>query len=87
MRIGVNPAHGVWSFEELERSWHAAESSGFEVLACFEPDGVAKAGRGVGCTHAGCDGRANGTDHTCGPRPERVPTSSVLSGSATCSGP
>jgi alkanesulfonate monooxygenase SsuD/methylene tetrahydromethanopterin reductase-like flavin-dependent oxidoreductase (luciferase family) len=36
MRIGIKTGQWGWSFDELERSWRAAEESGFELLACFD---------------------------------------------------
>jgi alkanesulfonate monooxygenase SsuD/methylene tetrahydromethanopterin reductase-like flavin-dependent oxidoreductase (luciferase family) len=36
MRIGVKPGQWGWSFEELARSWQAAEEAGFDLIACFD---------------------------------------------------
>jgi alkanesulfonate monooxygenase SsuD/methylene tetrahydromethanopterin reductase-like flavin-dependent oxidoreductase (luciferase family) len=36
MRIGVKTGQWGWSFDELERSWSAAEEAGFELLGCFD---------------------------------------------------
>jgi alkanesulfonate monooxygenase SsuD/methylene tetrahydromethanopterin reductase-like flavin-dependent oxidoreductase (luciferase family) len=36
MRVGVKPGQWGWSFEELARSWDAAEEAGFDLLACFD---------------------------------------------------
>jgi alkanesulfonate monooxygenase SsuD/methylene tetrahydromethanopterin reductase-like flavin-dependent oxidoreductase (luciferase family) len=36
MRIGFKTGQWGWSFDELERSWHAAEETGFDLLACFD---------------------------------------------------
>jgi alkanesulfonate monooxygenase SsuD/methylene tetrahydromethanopterin reductase-like flavin-dependent oxidoreductase (luciferase family) len=36
VRIGVKPGQWGWSFEELSRSWQAAEEVGFRLLACFD---------------------------------------------------
>jgi alkanesulfonate monooxygenase SsuD/methylene tetrahydromethanopterin reductase-like flavin-dependent oxidoreductase (luciferase family) len=36
LRIGVKPGQWGWSFEELARSWDAAEEAEFDLLACFD---------------------------------------------------
>jgi hypothetical protein len=36
LRIGVKPGQWGWSFEELVRSWEAAEEAAFHLLACFD---------------------------------------------------
>jgi alkanesulfonate monooxygenase SsuD/methylene tetrahydromethanopterin reductase-like flavin-dependent oxidoreductase (luciferase family) len=36
MEFGVKPGQWGWSFDELTRSWEAAEEAGFDILACFD---------------------------------------------------
>lgn len=45
MRIGVKPGQWGWTFDELEASWRAAESAGFDVLGCFDHVTAAPEGR------------------------------------------
>jgi alkanesulfonate monooxygenase SsuD/methylene tetrahydromethanopterin reductase-like flavin-dependent oxidoreductase (luciferase family) len=36
LEIGIKPGQWGWSFDELTRSWEAAEEAGFDLLACFD---------------------------------------------------
>ena len=45
VRIGVKPGQLGWSYAELEKSWRAAEESGFDLISCF--DHVTDAPRGL----------------------------------------
>jgi alkanesulfonate monooxygenase SsuD/methylene tetrahydromethanopterin reductase-like flavin-dependent oxidoreductase (luciferase family) len=36
LELGIKPGQWGWSFDELTRSWAAAEEAGFDILACFD---------------------------------------------------
>ena len=36
VRIGIKPGQYGWTWEELTRSWEAAEEAGFDHVACFD---------------------------------------------------
>jgi alkanesulfonate monooxygenase SsuD/methylene tetrahydromethanopterin reductase-like flavin-dependent oxidoreductase (luciferase family) len=44
VRLGVKPGQWGWSFEELRRSWLAAEEAGFDLLSCFDHATAAPSG-------------------------------------------